>query len=52
MTITNRSECCGERTQNVRVGVTNTQPVAGVNMDPNSYTVCGDKDGKDHFTIR
>ncbi len=51
VTITNRSEYGSENAQNVRVGVTNTQPVSGNGIDPYSYTVCGDKDGKDHFTI-
>ncbi len=34
------------RAQNLRVGVTDVQPQEGVDINPNSYTLCGDKDGK------
>ena len=36
----------------MRVGVTDTQPVEGVNIDPDSYTVCGDVAGKQEGGIR
>ncbi len=46
VTVINRSDCCADRERNLRVGVTDVQPIVGVDIDPNSYTVCGDKDGK------
>ncbi len=43
--ITNRHDCCQERSENLRVGVTNTKPVAGQNLDLNAYTLCEERPG-------
>ena len=47
--ITNRAECCSERAVDVRVGVTDTEPVPGVDISPDSYTLCAEKQGKDTY---
>ena len=43
--ITNRGDCCSERAHNVRVGVMDYPPTAGSDVDPDSYTLCMQKDG-------
>ncbi len=44
--VTNRGdESWGDRSKNLRVGVTNVKPEVGQNLDINSYTLCGEKPG-------
>ena len=39
--ITNRADCCWNRLANVRVGVTNTEPIPGQPVQLKSYSLCG-----------
>ncbi len=43
--VTNRADCCAERTSNLRVGVTDNAPAPGQFVDPDSYTLCGEIPG-------
>ncbi len=43
--VTNRDDNYGDRSKNLRVGVTNVKPEVGQNLDISSYTLCEEKPG-------
>ena len=49
--ITNRADCCSERAQDTRVGVMDIEPVAGADIQPDSYTLCAEKHGIQNYII-
>ncbi len=44
--IVNRGDASAERAYNVRVGVSNTAPIVGQILDPDSYILCGEIPGE------
>ncbi len=51
VSILNRADCCGDRTQNLQVGVSMEEPQIGSNLDPDSYPLCGAKQGNPFIMV-
>ncbi len=49
--ITNRADCCEDRALDTRVGVTYIPPVAGADIQPDSYTLCAEKQGTQNIIL-